>query len=138
LQKQKAQKAITQQFSNGRYYNGIYYYQITNPPDVFYFALGPGIPCNKYNNNSVTKAPVTVKINTATVAGTPAATTLKTTLPDCDSITTSYVQAQGISVSTTTVSWAKQFPNSANSRRYYCSSLIVTVLNVALHFIARS
>jgi len=119
LQKQNAQTAVGSKYPNGKFYNGIYYYQVTNPPDVFYLALGPGIPCNQYNNNSATKAPVTVTANTATAKVTAATATTKTTLPDCQSITTSFVQVQGVSVSTTTLSWAQQFPNGATKARCY-------------------
>lgn len=123
-------------------YNGIYYYQITNPPDVFYLALGPGIPCNKYNNNSATVAAVTVTANTVTVTGTYPATAIKTTLPDCNSITTSYVQVQGVSISTTTLSWAQQFPNSASClicrpiTLIILISILVNLITVSRHLSA--
>ena len=36
----------------GYYRDGVYYYPITDPPDIYYMVIGPGYPCNPYNNNS--------------------------------------------------------------------------------------
>ena len=90
-----AKTTVTNTYTGGYWYNGVYYYPITNPPDVFYYALGQGIPCNKYNNNSLIPPPATAGINTVMVSDdysiaaaevtVPAGTT-GTTLPDCQEV----------------------------------------------------
>jgi hypothetical protein len=110
LKKKKAQSSVQSQFPNGKLVNGIYYYPITNPPDVFYLDLGPGIPCDPSTS-------------------TAAAGVTQTTLPSCGSITTNYVPVAGVSVSTTTLSMNAQFPQSGveQSRRFNHLLLVLSV-----------
>lgn len=90
-----AKTSVANQFAGGYWYNGVYYYPITNPPDVFYYMLGPGVPCNQYNNNSNMAPPATAGFNTVLVSDAdstaintvtvPGGTT-GTTLPDCQQV----------------------------------------------------
>jgi len=137
LKKQEAVSKIINSFQGGYLLDGVYYYKVTNPPDIFYFVMGPGIPCNPFNNNSALtpRPPVTAVVTVNGTNGTAENVTVaytqppQVTLPDCNSITTSYVLASGISVSTTTINPFLALTSSAD---VLCPKVSVTFLAVAL------
>lgn len=132
LKKKAAVTKILNQFKNGYLVDGVYYYKVTNPPDIFYFAMGQSIPCNPYNNNSVLTPPPPLQF-IETVNDTNVTYTVtqppQVTLPDCKSITTSYVLASGISVSTTTINPFLVLTSAADT---FYAKAVATFLAVAI------
>lgn len=53
LEQKEREREVQKALSGGYYRNGAYFYPITDPPDRIFLVMGPGIPCNAYNNNSV-------------------------------------------------------------------------------------
>ena len=52
LENDAAREVVSGQLVGGYYSDGVYFYPITDPPDVYYMVIGPGYPCNPFNNNS--------------------------------------------------------------------------------------
>ncbi|ELU11862.1 hypothetical protein CAPTEDRAFT_209652 [Capitella teleta] len=105
--KKNQESYIRNTLTGGYFLNGVYYYPVSNAPDIFYFAMGHLVPCNKYNNNSDQAGPTkSFEAVTDDATATAEITLLITelpvvTYPNCEDITTEYILAQNYTPSAT-------------------------------------